>query len=308
MADEPIDMTVGGGNNAAPPAAETSITPSPTAGATEPTTGAPPPSAQAEAAPQPAADDKPVVAAEVPTLLEDFDAAKAGDKKDAKPAEAKEPAAEAAPEPKEGDKKPAEAQPEKKPDAAEAKPEAKESPQVEPPQQLEPIEYAFEMPPEIKADDPRMNQFREVLQSSRVPAENAQQFLNLHTEAMREYATYLANEQQRIFADTRRDWRNQIMADEVLGGAGHQTAMTRAAMARDALVPEADRQAFGEFLRMTGAGDHPAFIRLLHRAARYVSEPQAAEFSTEIKPPPNNGRAPGSRRGLLYDHPSSNKQ
>ena len=52
------------------------------------------------------------------------------------------------------------------------------------------------------------------------------------------------------------------------------------------------------FAAMTGAGDHPLFLKLLHRAARYVDEPGLPPPSP--KPPPGNGRAPSGGLRSIY--------
>ena len=70
---------------------------------------------------------------------------------------------------------------------------------------------------------------------------------------------------------------------------------------------KADHQELEQFLRVTGAGDHPVFLKMLHNAARWFDEPQAKDLPDNPRPPPNNGRAPGRGRAALYDHPSSVK-
>ena len=96
------------------------------------------------------------------------------------------------------------------------------------------------------------------------------------------------------------------LADDEIGGPGHQTAMAAIARVRDYGVPEKDRQSFDQMLRVTGAGDHPAFLRMMHNLARWVDEPQAMEAPTDIKPPKDIGKDPNRRgRDLLYDHPRS---
>lgn len=164
--------------------------------------------------------------------------------------------------------------------------------------------YAFTLPEGMTADPEQMKPFTDWLGDHRIAADKAQALLDMHTSALQSYADHLAAEQHRAFAKTREDWRNEVLADDALGGSGHQTAMAAIGRVRDIAVPEADRDAFNDFLRVTGAGDHPAFLRALHRLSRYFDEPQSAPQSG--RPPPDAGRPTrATRRGIIYDHPSS---
>lgn len=230
----------------------------------------------------PVADTAPESGAEVavpePTLLQKFD-------EDKKPAE-----------------KPAEAvKAEEKP--VEAKP-AEEIQPTEAPVVVAPVYTDFEIPEGFGPDTTKLSEFTNIIGKFNASQEGGQELLNMHAHAMREYAEHLSREQHRVFADTRAGWRKEALADTDIGGAGHQTAMGAIARMRDMFVPEAERQAFDNFLVVTGAGDHPQFLKLLHRAARYFDEPRIAPPNP--KPPADNGKRPRGR-GMsdIYDHPTS---
>lgn len=234
--------------------------------------------------------------AEVPSLLETLGEKKK--KEDPKPAEppkaevkADAPAAEVP--------KPAE---EPKP----AEPEVK--PLVE--QAVAPVEWKFELPSTLKADDARMTRFTGILDNILAPKEGetsvhaGQRLLDLHSEAMTTYAEQVRADQIKAFNDTRAEWRKQVMADAQIGGAGHQTALGAIARMRDLTISDArpgtpqydaDAKEFNDFLRVTGAGDHPAYLRQLHRFARFLDEPPAP--AAIPKPTPTNGIRPN---GGLY--------
>lgn len=232
---------------------------------------------------------------EVPSLLEE--AAK-------KPEEAK-PAAEAKPaEPaKPGEEKPAEAAKPADAKAAEAAPAPPEK-----------IEWKFELPETIKADEPTMARFTGALDGLMKPetrAESAQSLLNQHNEAMIAYDKQLREGQIKAFNDTRAEWRKQVMADAQIGGAGHQTAMGAIARMRDMAISdarpgtpqyEADAKEFNDFLRITGAGDHPAYLKQLHRFARFFDEPSVP--APGAQPTKTNGARPGSERSLYAPRPN----
>jgi hypothetical protein len=267
---------------------------------------------------------KPFAAADEPTALETFvadkaaaDAAKEAAKpvEVAKPAEPEKPVDPAAKAP---DAKAAEpAKDPAKPDAAAAAVEAAKPVDSA---KLEPLAYEYKLPETLKMDDGLKTKVHGAFDAFRAdPSKGVQGLIDLHNEQMQAYATdysaKTAEAQQRAFADTRKDWVKQLMADPELGGAGYQTAMGAVARVRDLALSshpqgskgyQEDAKNFDQFLRITGAGDHPAFLRLLHNLARYVDEPQASEAPSNIKPAPTNGKAPGDFKATMYDHPRSN--
>ena len=176
----------------------------------------------------------------------------------------------------------------------------------------EPIAYPdWKLPDGLPADQEAFGKYNEVLGKHRVSPEVGQELLDLHVASLQAFqqaaVAQLAEMQHRAFAEMREGWRKEVMADARLGGAGHNTAMGAIARVRDALVSDAkpgtaqyaaDAQAFNEFAAMTGAGDHPLFLKLLHRAARYVDEPGLPPPSP--KPPPGNGRAPQGGLRSIY--------
>ena len=126
------------------------------------------------------------------------------------------------------------------------------------------------------------------------PKAGVQSLIDLHAKEIRDYASATLQRQYDTFNQTRKDWQKQIMADPQVGGSGYETAMKAVARMRDKFVPDKDRKAFNDFLKITGAGDHPMFVRLLHNVARAFDEPKPPAVNP--KPPPNNGRPP--KRGL----------
>lgn len=266
---------------------------------------APAPEAAAAAA-EPAAAPKTV--GETPSLLEEV-ADKPGIEKaaaDNKPAEEK-PAESAAEPEKKADEKPADASKE-----GEKAEEAPAEPQVP---AIDPINYAehYTLPERIQMDDAVRGEFHGVLDDfRRDPKASTQKLLDLHATQMERYAEALGQEQHRMFLDTRAQWRDLIQKDEQLGGTNWDGVRQNVAQARNQFVsdaePGSDRyvrewREFDEFTRITGAGDHPVLFRLLNNVAKMMGEPLAPSVS-EIKPAPN-GRQPGSKRALMYDHPSS---
>lgn len=233
-------------------------------------------------APEPVASPEPHHPAEVPTLLEGF--VKPGTEPPAKPAVAAVDAI-----------KPVE----------ETKPPVVE-PVVEPVVAAT-IEYKFEMPEVIKDSPKEMAEFTGFLNEAKATPEIGQKMLNLHAAAMQKYADGILSRQISSFNSTRSDWAKQVMADEQIGGAGHNTAMGAIARMRDLLVSDsspgseqyaADMAAFNEMARVTGVGDHPVFLKMLHRNARYMDAP--APPPPNPKPPPGLGGKPSQGLAGIY--------
>lgn len=279
------------------------LAPSPVAGAPSEPAVVASPAAAAPATPEPVLAPEPDAPAVVepaasaapvaePTLLQKFDAEQAA-AKPAEPAPAAKPEEPTKPaEPA----KPVEAKPADAPKPGEPKPEAAAAVESAAP---EPIAYEYALPDTIKLDDATKTSFHTALDAFRAdPTKGAQGLIDLHNQSMQQYADGLVAEQQKVWYDTRRGWVTDVMADEELGGAGYQTTMGAVARMRDMLVADQHRAEFEQFLNTTGAGDHPAFLRILHNAARIYDE--APMPPPGARPTPDNGKPRGNGLRSLY--------
>ena len=194
--------------------------------------------------------------------------------------------------------KPVEAKPPEAAKAAEAKP-----PEAAKPAEPAAVEYKYTLPETLKMDDALKGEVHKAFDDFRAdPAAGAQKLIDLHAKTMQDFATQLDRQNREAFANYRKSMRDKVMADPELGGAGHQTAMGAVARMRDLFVPQKDRAEFDDMLRITGAGDHPAMLRLLHNAAKWFDEPAVAP--PEARPTKGNGRRPS---GGLYSEESRAK-
>lgn len=268
---------------------------------------------------QPVVEEKPAEVERTPSLLE---VAEAPGQKDAEKAVAegdqpKDVKAEEKPAdaPKEGDQpateKPPEQKAEEKPaEKKDGEPPAENDPALKP--VLEAIEYEYTVPEQVQMDDARKGQFKEALDGFRSdPKAGAQKLIDMHQEALVEYDKQVRQNQWDVFNETKSGWRKQVMEDEMLGGAGHRTAMQQIATFRNAFVSDApfgskqykaDMAEFVSALDATGAGDHPAILRVFLRAARRFNEP-AAPHVLDSKPPADAARRKGG--AVLYDNDRS---
>jgi hypothetical protein len=205
---------------------------------------------------------------------------------------------------KKPDEKAVEKSVDKKPDEA-AKPDGQQREQP----QAEPFKFdAYVLPEGFKADDALIGRFNETLTKADLnPQARGQELLNMHAEAMTRYSEQVAEQQMKLFSDTRRSWRDQIKADLEMGGPSYNSTLKDAAEMRDLFVSPAHMQEFDEFCRFTGAGDHPAFTRLMRAIARRFKEP--GPKTPAFTPPSDIGQKPagraGARQQTLYEHPRS---
>lgn len=245
-----------------------------------------------EAAPAPAVE----VAAPAPTpsLLET-----AAAEEPAKPADEVIAPAPASPKPEEP--KPAEAAAPPAVEAAPAEPAAPEPPAA--------VDYKYELPEGMALPDEAKTALHGVLDAWRADPANVQPLIDYHAQRLNDQAQFIAQEQHRVFGETKAGWRREVMGDEVLGGAGHQTSMGAVARVRNQFISDhqqgtdgwkKDVESFVLADQMTGFGDNPTVLRFLHRIARFLDEPAVA--SPDIKPAPQ----PRPRGGApLYDNPRS---
>lgn len=165
---------------------------------------------------------------------------------------------------------------------------------------LEPVAYEYSVPETLNMDDTTKGEFAKALDAFRAdPSKGAQAIIDMGTRAMTEYAQGLQQEQVKVWNDTRSSWRNQVLQDPMIGGAGHAAAMGSIARMRDYFVAEPDRQAFNEMLEVTGVGDHPQMLKLLYNVSRFFDEPTPP--APNPAPPPDNGRSPVRGMRSLYN-------
>lgn len=164
---------------------------------------------------------------------------------------------------------------------------------------VEPVAYEYNLPETLTMDDTQKSELAAALDAFRAdPGKSAQGLIDIAAKSMSDYADSLEREQRRVWNQTRQEWREQVLSDPLIGGSGHQAAMASIARMRDYFVADKDWQDFNDMIEVTGAGDHPQFLKLLYNVARYFDEPSvpAANFS----PPPDIGQAPARGMRALY--------
>ncbi|MGE5148489.1 MAG: hypothetical protein ACM3II_00090 [Rhodospirillaceae bacterium] len=242
------------------------------------------------AAPEPAA-----VHTETPTLL-------TGEAAAPEAASADEPAAAAeadSPPPVEETKPP---EPEDGA-AAEAKPD--DAGETAEPPEPEPLTYEPPtLPDGVELDQEQLTRFDAAIGKERVSPETRQQLVDMMLEERQRWEEHARQDQHRVFAQVRQQWREEVLRDDQLGGAAHHTALAACRRVIDEFVPEQDRAAWDQMLNITGGGDHPAMLRFLFNVSRRLGPPGPVMGGA---PPADRGGAGGRGRRMrdLYDNPRS---
>jgi hypothetical protein len=124
-----------------------------------------------------------------------------------------------------------------------------------------PEAYELETPKGVDdIDKGVLSAFEAVAKELNLTNDGAQQILDGVLPVMQDQAT----EAQ---AEMRKEWRDQIHADEEIGGDAFKTA----AAAGKRFVSEFGTDEFKELLDVTGLGDHPEMLRVFARAGRSIS-------------------------------------
>lgn len=144
----------------------------------------------------------------------------------------------------------------------------------EPPKEPEapaPAAFALDkikLPEGMKSDDPTLASFGEVLANDKLsPLERGQALLDLYadvTKKGRDAATEAWN-------TVNKQWETATLADKDIGGAKWDTTKSTIAKAIDSLGPEL-AASVREALDVTGAGNHPAMVKMMYKFASQITE------------------------------------
>ena len=123
---------------------------------------------------------------------------------------------------------------------------------------------AFTLPEGVEMDDSALDKFKPIAKEAGLDQANAQKFVDLYTEAVIE----ATESQQKMWADTQQTWVDQAKADPEIGGDKFENNLGDAKRAiKQFGTPELD-----EAMAVTGAGNHPEFIRFMSRVGKAISE------------------------------------
>lgn len=126
------------------------------------------------------------------------------------------------------------------------------------------------IPEGITANEAALTEFKSFAKENGIGAEQAQKLFDMYAGEMRAQSEKLWNDWQA----TQKAWKAEIASDPELGGDALKANMVQISKGIDALCngDAAQSQAVRQALKLTGAGNNPAIVRLLFRASQQVTE------------------------------------
>ncbi|HEX9446800.1 MAG TPA: hypothetical protein VF920_02435 [Dongiaceae bacterium] len=127
------------------------------------------------------------------------------------------------------------------------------------------ISYAdFSLPGDVAIDPQSLEAAKQLFAADGLSQERAQSYVDLYAAKLKE----AVESPYQLWAETQRDWQEQVKNDREIGGARLSANLGIAAKAVDRFGGDALRQA----LNLSGAGNHPEVIRAFIRIGKAISE------------------------------------
>lgn len=127
----------------------------------------------------------------------------------------------------------------------------------------EPITYeAFKTPDGVTLDEAKLGEFTKIAAEAKMPQEVAQKMIDLYTAE----AKQVAEAPMRAWTELQSKWQDEVRSDPVIGGQNLDKNLAATKAGINALLGE-DAKSFFEALNITGAGNNPAILRGLMKAA-----------------------------------------
>lgn len=141
--------------------------------------------------------------------------------------------------------------------------------------------YEFKLPDDVQAAPEQLAKLNELIGGLEIDAKldhgKAQEFgqkaLDYHLSELQRVATEIDQQGRQAWNEMREGWRNTFKSDPELGGNRQQTTLAACTRIIDQFGGnEAQRAELRTILGTTGAGDHPALIRLLANVGKALGE------------------------------------
>lgn len=149
--------------------------------------------------------------------------------------------------------------------------EAKPSEPAAPPPPLTYTDLKF--PEGATINDAELKPYTDIMGKHQIPQAAVQELIDLHAAQLTEQATRSHAAQLENWNSTRRGWVDEFVNDPEMGGKVRETTLSRAAGVIERYAGTAEQQQqLRDTLSLTGAGDHPALIRLLANVGKALGE------------------------------------
>lgn len=154
-----------------------------------------------------------------------------------------------------------------------------------------PEAYAdFKVPDGFTLDAEVSKEAGTIFKDLNLSQDSAQRLVDFYVSKTQE----AAQQPFKTWENMQKEWRDAVSKDQEIGGklAEVKTTVSRAI---DSLGDAKLAADFREAMDITGAGNHPAFVKAFYRLARQVTEGGHVQGG---KPSPLGQQAPGERRSL----------
>jgi hypothetical protein len=178
------------------------------------------------------------------------------------------------------------------------KPEIELSPEPEPPS----ITYQpFKLPDGATIDEQKMSSYTSLAAKHKLSQETAQELFDLHTGLVQDLQKSMMNEARQSEYKKINDWQDKIKSDPILGGSSIVTNSSMINRMLDVFMP-GKRSEVDQFLKETGAQDHPIFWHLMRNVAKKFDEPGAPVHQPQ--PTPDRGAGKAGKYSRIYNNSS----
>lgn len=149
---------------------------------------------------------------------------------------------------------------------------ADKAPEPEP-EPIKPEDYKLDMPEGINRDDPLVAAFLEGAAKGGMDDKSVQAVISTLGPKLAEQLAA----PMKAWTTLNEQWQAEVKADAVLGGANLPATVQTVTDAINLVMAPAEAQKAREALTMTGAGNNPAIVRLLHSMASRLVEKGAVQ-------------------------------
>jgi len=119
----------------------------------------------------------------------------------------------------------------------------------------------FTLPDGASVDEITMGEFKDLAKEAGLPQEQAQKMVDLYSREVQKAQDASWN----LWKDTNAAWQGQVASDAEIGGAKQQEIETTILKGIQGVMNAAETAAVKDMFKVTGSGNHPEMIRLLHR-------------------------------------------
>lgn len=130
-----------------------------------------------------------------------------------------------------------------------------------------PEKYEFKLPEGMEIEEGAAKQIDGMFREMGLTQEHGQKLVDFYVEKLNE----AVEAPSKFYADMRKGWVNELKADKEIGGKLPDVKVGIGRML-NSLGDKALVKSFNEAMDLTGAGDHPAFVKLFHKIAERLTE------------------------------------